>query len=716
MTASTKQQWFRSGKNNACAICGRTKDGDCRTSPDGLQVLCHYGKTHSPPSGLTQGDVIQGADKRGWAFTKQSQDGRTAHFTLDKPLPGRKNRANVVPFRPRPAAPQPAAPQPAPMPPAPPTLALLTAARPPSGSPYNYSATQRVKRTSQADGGKRFCCEHQAGGRWVDGAGPDPWPMFNQGDCGADGWPLEIEGEKCVELVVVGGVVSVTQPGHAHGVAQIRERYETLSRKGVPGIVFLADHDDPGSKRAQQSAEAAALAGMPFLVLHAGDLWPDLPKGGSIDDAPGTITEQVAAIEEAARRAHAEALQNKQEINDGEHLVEEAQAKPLAKPKRHTLAPDEVMVQLPARLGQPRLNIRTNEFHCGSDTYTADDVGRIYLRLSGEAERWPKDTTADALVELAKHHAFDPVEEELNRIGSTVEPLPMEMWQRLDLHLLGIDDPIAAAFLPQFLLSAVARVFRPGCGVRRSPVLIGAQQRGKTELGQILFSKDHWVEGVTNLDREDKMRLQSAWGVELAELNGVTRRKDQEQLKSFLTARWDDYRVPYGKGVAKHLRRCVFWGTSNGPPLRDLSGSTRFVCIPIPDRMLPLDWAIKHRAAIWSRAVEQFRQIEPGQEPWDRVSEEDRAALQERNSNHQELDPWAEAVMEALAHHSKTMSLPVSMAAIFERMNLEVAHQSPTHASRVRAIAEALGWELARRRPSPGAEKRQGFWPPTSGG
>ena len=138
MTASSKPRWFRSGKNNACPICGRTKDGDCRTSPDGLEVICHYGKTHSPPDGLTKGNVIEGADGRDWAFTKPSRDGRTAHFTTDKPLPGRKNGANVIPFRPRPAAPQPAPPPPpAAMPAEPPTLCRLFAARPAKGSPYS---------------------------------------------------------------------------------------------------------------------------------------------------------------------------------------------------------------------------------------------------------------------------------------------------------------------------------------------------------------------------------------------------------------------------------------------------------------------------------------------------------------------------------------------------------------------------------------------------
>jgi hypothetical protein len=131
--------------------------------------------------------------------------------------------------------------------------------------------------------------------------------VFNHDDCGCDGWLLEPEGEKCVELAAAGGVVGISQPGHAHTIAQIQERYTALSMEGTPGIVYLADHDAEGRRRAVQAAEAAALAGLPLIVLHAGDLWPGLPEGGSIDDAPGTPCVQITAIEAAARKAHAHA-------------------------------------------------------------------------------------------------------------------------------------------------------------------------------------------------------------------------------------------------------------------------------------------------------------------------------------------------------------------------------------------------------------------------
>jgi hypothetical protein len=376
--------------------------------------------------------------------------------------------------------------------------------------------------------------------------------------------------------------------------------------------------------------------------------------------------------------------------------------------KRRTLAPDEVLQLLPERLGgTPRLNIRTNAFHAGGTIYTADDLARVYLHLSSETERWTKEATCDAAVELAKNRAFDPVEEELNQIARATQPLDDEHWQRLDHHLLGIDDPIAASFLPQFLIAAVARIYRPGCGVRRTPVLIGSQWRGKTRLGRILFGADHWIENISDLGKDDLLRLQAGWGVELSELNGITRRKDQEALKAFLTATDDVFRAPYGKGTARYQRRCVFWGTSNGPPLRDLSGSTRFVCIPLPDRMLPLEWAESNRRAIWSRAIAEFRQIPPGEEPWDHASEDERNAIQSRNSNHQEIDPWSDAIATILRH---SIERPVTIPYVLDQLEIPMGHRNNAMASRIRQLAEAAGWGWDRRRLG-GGDKLQGLWP-----
>ena len=174
--------------------------------------------------------------------------------------------------------------------------------------------------------------------------------------------------------------------------------------------------------------------------------------------------------------------------------------------------------------------------------------------------------------------------------------------------------------------------------------MVGPQWRGKSQLGKKLFGEEHWVEGVSDLGRDALMKCHMAWGVELAKLDGVTRRADQERLKAFLTESIDTYRAPYDKAPMPHPRRFVFWATSNAPPLRDATGSTRFVTVSIPDVFLPVDWVERNRDAIWARALQQYR---AGVE-WRFGDEQERVAIAERNEDHTEADPWTDEVLEYL--------------------------------------------------------------------
>jgi hypothetical protein len=272
-------------------------------SSDGLEAICHHPKDHRP------GEVVTGADEGAWAFTGNTRDGRAGHFTLDKPRDG----AQRLPRRSIQRRPvEPARTQPALLPDQPPALARMTP-REPGGSPWRYSDTQQTRRVELEDGDKAFYGSHLVDGQWKGGAGPDPWPVFNLADTiGADGWILETEGEKCAEIGTSQGVVSISQPGHCHTIEQIVPRYRALREAGCPGVVYLADFDGPdrpthqqsGRIRAENAAEAAAQAGLPLIVIPAIDLWPGLPDGGSIDDAPGDPGSAILDILEAAEEAY----------------------------------------------------------------------------------------------------------------------------------------------------------------------------------------------------------------------------------------------------------------------------------------------------------------------------------------------------------------------------------------------------------------------------
>lgn len=690
MQARTHSQWLPSGKSRPCPVCGRTKDGDCRISDDGLEVICHHPK-----------DLKPGTVENGWAFTGNTSDGRAGHFAIDKGRTGAAPRSTkVVPLRPTAAQ--------APIDPATITLARLPKAGRvppehwPNGQelPYGSDGRQWVKVVVKADGSKAHIPHHRgADGKAIAKGGPDPWPLWCEAmalEHGPDLWIVAAEGEKCAAWFHAGGLVAVSQPGHSHTPKQIQTRFARLLAAGVAGVVYLADADGTGKGKARQCATAAAAAGLPFLWVRAEEVWPaDMPKGGSIDDAPGTAAERVAKFE-----AH---LRELKPLADQVLHQQEVAASGADGLKRIRLAPDEVMARLPQMLGRLRLNIRNGDVVADAGVLTGNQISRLYLELSTSAETWPKEATADAVAQLASRDPYDPVREYLESI--TAEPLPLDQWQRLDRHLLGITDSIAAKFLPRFLISAVARTFEPGCYVRQSPVLVGDQERGKSELGRILFGSDHWVEGVGKLDRDALQRAHTAWGVELAELDGVTRRRDQEHLKAFLTETCDTYQIRYDRCPERHPRRFVFWGTANRPPLRDSTGSTRFVIIPVPAQDLPLEWARQHRDALWARAVEQYR----AGITWIRTDAQERQEVEERNADFIERDPWADQVVAMLSSRTTPDTWPVKVPEILNHLRVPIERQTNDAAKRVTAIAELSGWRHGRRTVK--GQKLQGLWP-----
>lgn len=280
---------INSSKANPCPICGRQKDGDCRISAD--LVLCHHGSNHHPPEHLKRGEVITGSDGQQWAFTGDTSDSRAATFTLHKPL---EPIAAIT----RKATPRI-------------DLARLPEAKPeppahwPNGQSLKYSDTQRV--VVVVDGNSKSHIPHHttASGEQAKGAGNEPWPMWREKavtEHGIGKWIVETEGEKCAAWVQAGGYVATTQPGHNHTQDGIRARYKRLQQAGIKGIAYLTDNDKTGREKAEKCKAAATEVGLQFCVLHAADVWPGICSGGSIDDAPGSAAERVAAVVSAAQQ------------------------------------------------------------------------------------------------------------------------------------------------------------------------------------------------------------------------------------------------------------------------------------------------------------------------------------------------------------------------------------------------------------------------------
>ena len=291
MVATPSSRSTRSSKTNPCPVCGRNTDGDCELKPDGL-VFCNRGGNFSPPEPRDKTNVVTGADGQQWAFLGDSSLGR-AMFKPDEGKGKAKTHLRLIPS---------------------PSQRRL--ARLPDGAnvpelnreraTYHYGPKQQVRRAPDGKGGKTVKPWHLKGRQWDCSGGPEPWPLYQQElALQADGWLLEFEGERCVGIAMAAGLVAISQPGHNHTPEAITARYAALVEAGKK-VFYVEDNDAEGIKKGARVRDCAAAAGLQFLSVNAAEVWPGIPEKGSIDDAPGTAAEQVAALEAALLRAQAQ--------------------------------------------------------------------------------------------------------------------------------------------------------------------------------------------------------------------------------------------------------------------------------------------------------------------------------------------------------------------------------------------------------------------------
>ena len=125
----------------------------------------------------------------------------------------------------------------------------------------------------------------------------------------------------------------------------------------------------------------------------------------------------------------------------------------------------------------------------------------------------------------------------------------------------------------------IHRLYSPGCKFDDVPVLIGTSQgEGKSTIARWLAIHDSHYSEVTEIEGQRGIeQLEGAWICEIAELLALTKAKEQEAVKSYITRQRDKYRRPYDRQTSEYPRRCVFIGTTNNEQfLKDKTGNRRF--------------------------------------------------------------------------------------------------------------------------------------------
>jgi predicted P-loop ATPase len=157
----------------------------------------------------------------------------------------------------------------------------------------------------------------------------------------------------------------------------------------------------------------------------------------------------------------------------------------------------------------------------------------------------------------------------------------------------------------KWMISAVARVFDPGCKADHVLILQGPQGIGKSSALRILAGK-WFAEDLPNVAFKDAQQyLGDCWIIEMSEL-ASTRGAAVESVKAFMTRQVDKYRIPYGKKMTNQKRRCVFAATTNAEAyLLDPTGNRRYW--PVKVGRIDLAGLKKDRDQLWAEAVVAYR-------------------------------------------------------------------------------------------------------------
>ena len=215
-----------------------------------------------------------------------------------------------------------------------------------------------------------------------------------------------------------------------------------------------------------------------------------------------------------------------------------------------------------------------------------------------------KDMVTDAVITVARSQPFHPVRDYLDSL----------VWDRTSRlshwipNYFGAPDTDYHRLVGRWwLISAVARIYRPGCKVDHVPVFEGDQgKRKSTALRALMHDPSWFFDSAVAIGNKDAYQvLPGHWLLELAELDALNR-AETSAIKAFVTSQSDCYRPSYGRLPITVLRQCVFAGSTNeGVYLRDPTGNRRFW--PISCGEIDIPAITRDRDQLWAEARNAFQ-------------------------------------------------------------------------------------------------------------
>lgn len=312
----------------------------------------------------------------------------------------------------------------------------------------------------------------------------------------------------------------------------------------------------------------------------------------------------------------------------------------------------------------------------------------------------PVGETHAALEYVASRREYDPVQLYLDKLPPWDRQPRLATWlqtycgagpapsQTIDPHLAEVGMC--------WLISAVARVYEPGCKADGVLVLAGAMGAGKSELFKALFGREyHSEDKVTPGERDAIQVMRRVWVYELAEL-AVARSTDMRDLRRWVSQETETTRFAYGRLPETVPRRCVFAATVNPEQNRrlvdDPAGKRRWWLVSC-ERPLDPEAVRRDRDQLWAEALFLYRARMPH---WiSKIAESENERRHEAIDTAQFSHPWLDTLwlhLEALQAQEGALPESLGTGEVLELMGVPMERRNEKNASIAAQCLRALGW------------------------
>lgn len=317
------------------------------------------------------------------------------------------------------------------------------------------------------------------------------------------------------------------------------------------------------------------------------------------------------------------------------------------------------------------------------DPWTDEDDIRLAGYLSERARLLDlnEKKVRAAVTVVARDRTIHPVREYLSKLTWDGTPR-MTSW--LSAYFGVEDSPYVQNVGKWWLISAVARVMKPGCKVDHTLVFEGAQGIAKSSALHVLGGEWFSDGDLGDLrSKEAPLALQGVWLIELAE-GEIFNRASHRALKAFTTKRFDDIVPKYSNLRRRLQRQCAFALTTNDDAdyLNDSTGNRRFW--PIFCTRVDLDGLKAVRDQLWAEALSEYNTKAVW---WPRTNEE-KALCEAEQAARRVHDPWEAVIKEKVKTQAKVSITYV----LTDILALPVDKQGRREQLRAADCLRGLGW------------------------